>query len=179
MGLTSWLVFLVVALGAAQPMQTSVARAEGANTAHIDQGGAGNLDRQMNVSARRLGVAWTDSTSGSGVVRGMSVLPPWEFETPMLETGPESVIRFAERRVYVVSRTEGTISVINPDTWTTLHVHSLGVGSEPVDIAVVGPELAYLTRRTATHLARLNLLTGDLNDVVDLRTCVKSIATRG
>lgn len=168
MGPTSWLVFLGVALGAAERPETSGTRAVEAAAAQIDQGEPGDYARRMDDTARRLGVAWTDSTNGSGLVRAMSVLSPWEFATPMLESGPESILRSAEGRVYVVSRTEGTIAVINPDTWTTLHVHSLGVGSEPADIAVVSSELAYVTRRTATHLARLNLLTGDLNDVVDL-----------
>lgn len=123
---------------------------------------------RSNGVARRLVVAWNDLVDGSGVLRAMSTRPPWTFETPALEIGPESVLRSAGGQVYVVSRSEGTVAVVAPDAWTTLQVYPLGEGSEPQDIAVVSPDRAYVTRRTATHLLRLELDTGACTDVVDL-----------
>jgi len=146
----------------------SGARAEPTGTAYALQGTPTQHGLLFNDTVRRLAVAWNDSTNGSGVLRAMSVRPPWEFQTPPLETGSDSILRFADGRLYVVSRVESTIAVISTDTWTTLQVHSLVAGSEPLDIAVVSPQRAYVTRRTATHLLRLDLATGTSEEVVDL-----------
>ena len=150
---------LVVTLGVlAGPVDTG-ARA---------QGRLRQRDASSNGVAPRLAVAWNDSVSGPGVLRAMSTSPPWAFETPPLGIGPDSVLRFVGGRVYVVSRADGTVAVVAQDTWTMLQVYSIGSGSDPLDIAVVSPELAYVTRRTATHLLRLDLDTGASTEVVDL-----------
>lgn len=128
-----------------------------------------NNKRQMlpNGVGRQLAVAWNDSTSGSGTVQGTSVVSPWEFETRAEDVGPDSVLRFAEGRLYAVSPRDGTITAIAEETWTTWQVYSLGVDSEPQDIAVISPDTAYVTRRLATHLLRLDLGTGATEEVVD------------
>ncbi|UCF32722.1 MAG: hypothetical protein JSV78_10350, partial [Phycisphaerales bacterium] len=122
----------------------------------------------VRESAQRVAVAWNDVDSGAGVLRAMGTLSPWEFETPSLQIDPDSVVRSAGGQVYVVSQAEDTVAVIDPDAWAISHVYSLAEGSEPLDIAVVSSSRAYITRRTATHLSRLDLLTGAFTDVVDL-----------
>ncbi len=122
---------------------------------------------ESSANSRRVAVGWEDSNH-MGVLRAMSTEPPWEFQTPPLTIGADMVLRFAFERLYVVSPTGGTITVIDPNTWSSVGVYSLGAGSKPQDILVVSPTLAYVSRRDSTHLLRLNLATGDTNEVVDL-----------
>lgn len=122
----------------------------------------------LNRATRRVAVAWDLSTNGSGAVRALSVVSPWGFETPPLQTGPQSVLRSAGGLVYVVSAAQDTVTAVDPDTWTALRVYPLANSSEPLDIAVVSHRLAYVTRRNATHLLRLDLITGASAEVVDL-----------
>lgn len=159
----SLVVQIALALGA-----TSGVRADPAGNMVADQRRPKQKGAPFDGTARRLAVAWNDSINGSGVVRAMSTHSPWEFQTLPLETDPDSVLRSAGGRVYVVSRAQGTVAVVARDTWTMLQVYPLGEGSEPQDIAVVSAELAYVTRRSATHLLRLELDTGASTEVVDL-----------
>lgn len=119
-------------------------------------------------SDRRLAVAWDDMGAGTGMARAMSAAPPWAFQTDPLNIGQESVLRFAGGRLYVVSKADDTISVVDPDTWAIERVYSLTEGSDPLDIAVVSPDTAYVSRRLATHLLHLDLVTGTTTDVADL-----------
>jgi hypothetical protein len=123
---------------------------------------------RLGGSGPRLAVAWNDETTGSGVLQALGTHAPWEFQPPPLQIGPDSVARSAGGRVYVVSRTAGTIAVVAADTWTTLAVYSVGPGSEPLDIAVVNSARGYVSRAGATQLLRLDLLTGESEEVVDL-----------
>jgi hypothetical protein len=122
----------------------------------------------LNSGQRVLAVTWNEDGNQVGVLRTMNALPPWEFQTPPLEIGADSVLRYAFGRIYAVSRADGTITAVDPDTWTPSDVYVLGADSGPADIAVVNPELAYVSRRPATHLLRLNLITGASEEVVDL-----------
>ena len=78
---------------------TSGALAEPAGTSVTDQWRPGQSGVRFDGRGRRLVVAWNDSTSGSGMVRAMSAQPPWEFQTPPLQIGRDSVVRTAARRV--------------------------------------------------------------------------------
>ncbi len=158
-------VVVQVALGLAA---TSGALADPVRNMVADQRRPRQNDSPFASMTRRLAVAWNDYVSGTGVLQAMSTEPPWVFQTAPLQISSDSVLRSAGGRVYVVGRAEGTVAVVARDTWTTLQVYPLGGGSEPLDIAVVGPELGYVARRTATHLLRLNLLTGASAEVVDL-----------
>lgn len=116
----------------------------------------------------RLAVAWTDDETGVGLVRAMRTRAPWDWLTPPLEVGRHAVLRFAHGRLYVVSRVDDSVTVVDPQTWTVERRWQLEPGSHPLDIAVARPDRAYLTREQATHLLRLNPLTGQTADVVDL-----------
>ncbi len=104
-----WLIHPAIVCIALNLAAASGALAEPVETAGTVQKKPGQM--LSHGAVRRLAVAWNDSASGSGMVRAMSVLPPWEFQTPPIETGPDSVSRFAEGRVYVLSRSAGTVTV--------------------------------------------------------------------
>jgi len=146
----------------------SGASANPTGTAATNRGGPSQAGSRLDEIARRLAVAWDDATTSSGVVRAMSTLAPWDYQTPPLAGGADSVVRSAAGRAYVVSRSAGTITAVDPDTWAVLQVYPLGAGSEPLDIAVVSAQRAYVSRAGATHLLRLDLLTGATAEVVDL-----------
>jgi hypothetical protein len=117
----------------------------------------------------RLAVAWTEPSTGDDVIAPMSTESPWGFETGSLSVDSGVILREAFGRLFVVSSVDGTVTVVDTETWLPLDVHTLGAGSEPLDIAVVSPELAYVTRQSATSLLRLELATGATVEVVDFR----------
>jgi len=125
-------------------------------------------------SGRRLAVVWNDLSDGTGWVGLMDTAEPWDFTTPPLDVGANAIARFAQGVLYVVSRSEDTITAIDPVSWSILHVYTIGEGSEPLDIAVVDAQSAYVTRRLATHLLRLDLDTGATSEATDLSTFADS-----
>lgn len=119
-------------------------------------------------SHARVVVAWTDGPTSEGYIRSFPATAPWDFDTQSLNVAPNATLRLAASRLYAVSRTDATVSVIDPDTWTVLHTHSVGAGREPVDIAVVAPDRAYVSCADETHLLRFNPLTGEMTPAIDL-----------
>lgn len=102
------------------------------------------------------------------MVRSISTIAPWDFVTDPFDGGQQPVLRSAGGMVYVVNPYQDTITALDAETWTPTQVYSFAAGSELQDIAVVSPRLAYVTRGTATHLARLDLLSGVVEDAADL-----------
>ncbi len=98
----------------------------------------------------------------------MTVDPPWSFVTPPLAVGRSAVVRFALGRLYAVSPDDDTIHAIDPTAWSVVEQFSLARGSRPLDIAVVSPQRAYVTRGAATRLLRLDPLTGQVEEAADL-----------
>ena len=130
-----------------------------------DRGTAGGAaERPPN---RRLAVAWNDRVTGRGLIRAISTRPPWGFVTDELTIGRHAILRFAYGMLYVVSPTDQSIEVVDPDTWTIERSYRLGSGDVPLDIAVVDATTAYVTRRDATHLLRLDLRSGLSEEVID------------
>lgn len=87
----------------------------------------------------------------------------------MLSGGREIVLDRAGRsRVVSLSRRDGTVTLIGVPSWRVRRAFDLGAASALEDIAVVAPCTAYITRRTATHLLRLDLCRGTTAEVVDL-----------
>lgn len=120
------------------------------------------------ASADRVAVAWDRPPATASSLRALDTAEPWVWRTPVLAVEPGGVVRVAEGRVWHVSSSGDRISAIAPDSWTLERTYPLAPGSEPRDVAVVGPDRAYVTRRSATHLARLDLASGALVDAVDL-----------
>ena len=115
----------------------------------------------------QVAVAWNDFERGVGLVRIMRTLSPWEFRSPEIETGMDATLHYRFGRLYAVSRTDANVTVI-ARRGRVRNVVELDQGSEPADIAVINSRLAYVSRRNATHLLRLNPETGAKTDVVDL-----------
>jgi len=112
--------------------------------------------------------AWTDGSTNEGRIRSFPAAAPWVFDTPALNVGANSTLRVASDRLYAVSKSDATVAVIDPTTWTVLRTLSVGAGREPVDIAVIAPDLAYVSCADGTHLLRFNPITGATTPVVDL-----------
>jgi hypothetical protein len=117
-------------------------------------------------TAAQVAVAWNDFDRGVGLVRVMRTLSPWEFRSPEVETGRDATLHYRFGRLYAVSRTDANVTVI-ARRGRVRKVIALDPGSEPEDIAVISSRLAYVSRRNATHLLRLNPETGEMSDVVD------------
>lgn len=117
-------------------------------------------------AANRLAVAWNNNAGGAKV-QAMTTSAPFEFVTPALPVGMNSLLRHAHGKLYALSD-DGTITVIDADSWSVDHVFSFGAANPPMDIAVIDSTRAYVTRASSTHLERLDLGSGALIPVVDL-----------
>jgi hypothetical protein len=120
------------------------------------------------IAAAQVAVAWNDFARGVGVVQLLRALRPWELRLRAIETGRDATLHYRFGRLYAVSRRDGTVTVITRRGGRVRTVIELGDRSEPEDIAVVTRRTAYVSRRSATHLLRLDPQTGATADVVDL-----------
>lgn len=118
--------------------------------------------------AGQLAIAWNESDATTGVVQSFRTRSPWRARGGRFETGPDIALAYEFGKLFVVSRRGGTIAVLGRRRTEPERVFDLGVGSEPEDIAVASPRTAWVTRRRATHLLRLDLRTGDTAEAVDL-----------
>jgi len=116
----------------------------------------------------RVVVAWTEGSPNDGRLRSFPAADPWNFDRPTLSVGGNATLRVAGDLLYAVSRTDASVSVIDLNAWTVLRTLSVGAGREPVDIAVIAPDLAYVSCADETHLLRFDPSTGDTTPVVDL-----------
>jgi hypothetical protein len=125
-----------------------------------------DADAAKTPIRQRLAVAWTD-TNGRGAVVAFRAKPPFNTVTDVLPVDPAPQLRFANGLLYAISRSAGTITVINPRRWIILRIFQLGANSEPIDIAPVNTRTAYVTRANAKSLLKLNLRTGETAEAVD------------
>ena len=121
----------------------------------------------LRVAGHRVVVAW-DTPAIQGRVAALDTAPPYAFATPELAVGADGLVRVAFGRVYHLSRTSGALTVIDPESWTPVKSFALGAASEPRDIAVIDADTAYVSRRSARYLWRLDLASGAKVDAVDL-----------
>ena len=110
-------------------------------------------------TGHRVVVAW-DTPAIQGRVAALDAAPPYAFTTPELAVGADGLVRAALGRVFHLSRTSGVITVIGSGNWTPTKSFALGAGSEPRDIAVIDANTAYVSRRGARYLWRLDLASG-------------------
>jgi hypothetical protein len=125
-----------------------------------------------------VAVAWADSATGETHLRAFRSATPWSFVTPALPLGPACTpptgvgaictLRRAMGSLFAVNPAAGTIAAIDPDAWVITRTYEVGAAAAPVDIAVVGPRTAWVTRGTATRLLRLDLVTGATQEMTDL-----------
>ncbi len=118
-------------------------------------------------TGHRVIVAW-DAPAIQGRIAALDAAPPYAFTTPELAVGADGLVRAALGRVYHLSRSSGALTVIDPESWTPVQSFALGAGSEPRDVAVIDADTAYVSRRSARYLWRIDLASGAKVDAVDL-----------
>ena len=120
------------------------------------------------AAERFVAVAWNDFRQERGAVQRIQSESPWAFDGDAIVVGGNPTLRFAGNRLYAVSGADGTITAIDGETWSVTQVYAVGAQSQPLDIAVVSPEIAYVTTRDSTQLLRLNLDTGAVQHALDI-----------
>jgi hypothetical protein len=115
----------------------------------------------------QVAVAWNDFSTNNGYVRAFTAAAPWDFVSDPIAVGINPVVRHAGNCLFVISQ-DNMVRTIDPRTWTIDGSYPLPAGGEPLDIAVVNDQTAYITRAGATHLLRLDLDTGATQDAIDL-----------
>jgi hypothetical protein len=120
-----------------------------------------------SAAVAQLLVAAGDPFEAGGRGR-LTLEPPWAFPGGFTEVGSDAIVRSFGRRAFVVSRSAGTIQILNARTGQVVDTVELGKDSQPQDIAVVSRTIAYVTRANATRLLRLNPSTGDFREATDL-----------
>lgn len=115
----------------------------------------------------RIAVVW-DTEDGAAFAGIIGARTPRAFEGPAFLVETDSNLAVYGDTLYVLGRSAGTIKVIDTRTGNTSEIAALGEGSGPVDMVVLDGGLAYVSRRTATRLLRINLQSGDMEEVIDL-----------
>ena len=115
---------------------------------------------------RNLLVAWTND-DGTGELGIMTAHEPYRFLGQAMPVGADAVMRCSGGKLFVLSQHNGTVAIVDPETQNSQTIASVG-NDEAIDVAVVDPDTAYVTRRTATHLLRVDIASGATTDAVDL-----------
>jgi hypothetical protein len=82
--------------------------------------------------------------------------------------GAEPLVRHFRGLHWIVNRDLGTLQIVDPHAFETLREIDVGAGSRPEDVLALSTTRAYVTRAEATHLLRVNPVTGRTSDVLDL-----------
>lgn len=117
-------------------------------------------------NAPRLAVAWNDAERQVGFWGNLVPQPFWDFVGRPRLLGVDTGFRSADGKLYVLGRSHGTITRVNPRGGR--RVYTLGRANRPEDLAVYKKRYAYISRPNATRLLRLDLRNGRLKEVVDL-----------
>lgn len=110
----------------------------------------------------------TSDFPGPGAAAACGIEAPWPSATGLEPVGAEPLVRHFRGLHWVVNRDLGTLQIIDPHGFETLQQIDVGAGSRPEDVLVLSPTRAYVTRAAATHLLRVNPITGRTTDVLDL-----------
>jgi hypothetical protein len=119
------------------------------------------------AAGARVAVAWDDAAI-AGHLAAIDAAPPYAFVTPSLALGPDGLVRAEPGRVLHLSRTTGVLTLVDAATWTFAGSFALGASQLPRDVVVVDADTAYISRRDARHLWRIDLETGVRVEAVDL-----------
>ena len=92
---------------------------------------------------------------------------PWSVVSAAPLQSSDAVVQTFGRFVYVVEPATDEIKVFRFDG-ALVNTFSVGAGTEPRDIAIVSPTLAYVSRANSSHLYRVNPQTGVGTDVINL-----------
>ena len=112
----------------------------------------------------------TTDFSVSGQVSTVEVLPPWTVDLNVAPVHSDADARYYDGLVYVVNHLYGdNIQVLDPEQdYATIRQFSVGPGTNPVDIAFVSPEQAYVSRNDSAWLLEVDTTTGAFTDSIDL-----------
>lgn len=125
------------------------------------------LPLRADAAGERIAVAW-DDVALQGRLAAQDAAPPYAFVTPTLSVGGDGLVRAEPGRVLHLSRTTGVLTLVDAQAWTVEESFALGASELPRDIATVGAHSAYVSRRNARFLWRLDLESGARVDAVDL-----------
>ena len=125
------------------------------------------LPLRADAAGERIAVAWDDVTL-QGRLAAQDAAPPYAFVTPTLSLGGDGLVRAEPARVLHLSRTTGVLTLVDAQAWTIAASFALGAAELPRDIAVIDADSAYVSRRNARFLWRLDLESGARVDAVDL-----------
>lgn len=119
--------------------------------------------------AMQLAVAWNESGVGGAGLQMRITREPWTARRAPLSLSRDSVLTYHLGRLFVLSRAEGTLSALVPARrGRAKGVLDVGPEGQFEDVAVTGIQRAYVTRRNANSLLRVDLRTGDAVAVADL-----------
>jgi hypothetical protein len=121
-----------------------------------------------SASGQHVAIAWNDFDAGTGFLGAISASNPWSVSRAPISVGLDSVLHSAFGKLYVVSPGDRTVRVVDPRWWTVERSIVLAPGDDPLDIKVVSPELAYVTRGGARQLLEVDLAAGTTREGVDL-----------
>ncbi|HXV37552.1 MAG TPA: hypothetical protein VEC18_10400, partial [Myxococcota bacterium] len=128
---------------------------------------AGEAAAATSDAQRFVAVGWSDPVEPRGWVQRFATREPWAFDGDAIPVGRNPTLRFAGGRLYAVSDLDATIVEIDCTSWSATRSYTLRAGSEPLDIAVVAPPLAYVTTRSSSSLLALDLETGAVRSALD------------
>lgn len=109
----------------------------------------------------------TTATGGGGALIAVERVEPWKHVHIADLDSADAAVQSAFGRVFVVEPESDLVRVFDGEG-KELNSFSVGVGTQPRDIYVVAPNLAYVSRFGASHLYRVNPMTGEGSDAIDL-----------
>jgi len=126
------------------------------------------LATDARATDTRVVVAWDDPAAGASFVAALEAAPPFAFDTPALPVDGDGRVRASHGRVVHLSRSRGTLRVIEASTWSVERTFALAAAAAPRDVAVVDRGTAYVSRAAAPSILRLDLDTGATTGAIDL-----------
>ncbi len=116
----------------------------------------------------------TTSDYPNGNCAAIAIEPPWTVMSDLEPVGAFTTVRHFFGFHWVVSGgrfgfpSPDEVQVIDPVTFETVRRFSTGVGSNPLDIALVDPTHAWISRYDSTWLLEVDAVSGAPLDSVDL-----------
>ena len=124
----------------------------------------------------RLAVGWSVELGTEGRVRAMRTSAPFDWVTEEIPVGAEPRLRARRGRLFAVSASARTITMIRTRTWSVVRTFNLKEFGAPLDIAVASRREAYVTIEGRDALLRLDLETGAVEEAADLAALVEKDA---
>ncbi|MCD4690560.1 hypothetical protein K8S17_03785 [bacterium] len=114
--------------------------------------------------------AVTSDYAVRGSCSSLDVLPPWGTDVSLTPLHSDAIARVYDGLVYVVNRLYAdNVQVLDPSQgFATIRQFSVGPGSNPMDIAILSPTRAYVSRYETPWLLEIDPSTGAIADSIDL-----------